>query len=69
LTLIPANDKPAILSNKIGTYLTNLLYFSGLVFTTTFFITYEWAQKARVLHYSRLKRLARDTPVGYWADL
>ncbi len=24
-----------------------------------FFTTYEWAQKARVQHYSRLERLAR----------
>jgi hypothetical protein len=24
------------------------------------FVTYEWAQKARVLQYTRLERLARD---------
>ncbi len=24
-----------------------------------FFVTYHWAQKARVLHYTRLERLAR----------
>jgi hypothetical protein len=25
-----------------------------------FFITYEWAQQARALHYTRLKRLPSD---------
>jgi hypothetical protein len=25
-----------------------------------FFVTYEWAQQARVLHFTRLERLVRD---------
>jgi hypothetical protein len=33
----------------------------GIVFTTLiFFVTYHWTQQARVLHYTRLERLARD---------
>jgi hypothetical protein len=31
------------------------------IFTTLmFFLTYEWAQKARTLHYTRIKRLPSD---------
>ncbi len=33
----------------------------GVAFTTLiFYVTYEWAQRARVLHYTRLKILAKD---------
>jgi hypothetical protein len=33
----------------------------GAVFTTLiFFITYEWAQYARMIHYNKLERLVGD---------
>jgi hypothetical protein len=35
---------------------------SGATFSTLrFFVTYKWTQKVRVLHYTRLERLVRDT--------
>jgi hypothetical protein len=32
-----------------------------------FFVTYESAQQTRVLHYIRLKRLARENTIAYSA--
>jgi hypothetical protein len=32
----------------------------GTLFTTFFFVTYEWAQEARVFHNIMQERLARD---------
>jgi len=32
----------------------------------TFFVTYEWAQYARVLHYTRLEELVRNKHSSLW---
>ncbi len=35
----------------------------------THFLTYKWAQSAKVLNYSGLERLARENSIAYWAHL
>jgi hypothetical protein len=59
-------DKHASLLWYATNYNCRKFYNSGTGFTTIYFIvTYEWAHRVRVLHYTRLERLARDKHSSY----
>jgi hypothetical protein len=60
----PVRDKTLQLicpNRKLQRNLSVMNTTPGTIFTThQFFVTYEWAEKGRVLHYTRLERPARD---------
>ncbi len=70
--MLSVADKPIMLSvimlNAIMliVIMQNVIILSVVEPTThQFFVTYEWAEKGRVLHYTRLERPARDKTLQF----